>query len=293
MADIPSRVPSRVAVRRTYKLYIGGAFPRSESGRSYPVTSPAGDQLANAALASRKDVRDAVVAARKAFSGWSGRTAYNRGQILYRIAEMMEGRRAQFAEEVAAAEGVSEDRARALVSAAVDRWVYYAGWADKIGQVLGGANPVSGPYFNLSEPDPTGVVGVLAPAGSSLLGLVSVLAPVITSGNTAVLVASERAPLPAVTLAEALATSDLPAGVANILTGRLAELAPPLAGHADVNALDLAGSGTLAGELEALAATTLKRVLRPAGDDWDDPDPGLSRIRPFLEIKTVWHPIGR
>ncbi|MBE1583030.1 aldehyde dehydrogenase family protein [Nonomuraea angiospora] len=293
MADIPSRVPSRVAVRRTYKLYIGGAFPRSESGRSYPVTSPAGDQLANAALASRKDVRDAVVAARKAFPGWSGRTAYNRGQILYRIAEMMEGRRAQFAEEVAAAEGVSEDRARALVSAAVDRWVYYAGWADKIGQVLGGANPVSGPYFNLSEPDPTGVVGVLAPAGSSLLGLVSVLAPVITSGNTAVLVASERAPLPAVTLAEALATSDLPAGVANILTGRLAELAPPLAGHADVNALDLAGSGTLAGELEALAATTLKRVLRPAGDDWDDPDPGLSRIRPFLEIKTVWHPIGR
>ncbi|MFI7232174.1 aldehyde dehydrogenase family protein [Nonomuraea angiospora] len=293
MADIPSRVPSRVAVRRTYKLYIGGAFPRSESGRSYPVTSPAGDQLANAALASRKDVRDAVVAARKAFPGWSGRTAYNRGQILYRIAEMMEGRRAQFAEEVAAAEGVSEDRARALVSAAVDRWVYYAGWADKIGQVLGGANPVSGPYFNLSEPDPTGVVGVLAPAGSSLLGLVSVLAPVITSGNTAVLVASERAPLPAVTLAEALATSDLPAGVANILTGRLAELAPPLAGHADVNALDLAGSGTLAGELEALAATTLKRVLRPAGDDWDDTDPGLSRIRPFLEIKTVWHPIGR
>ncbi|MDX3105039.1 aldehyde dehydrogenase family protein [Nonomuraea angiospora] len=293
MADIPSRVPSRVAVRRTYKLYIGGAFPRSESGRSYPVTSPAGDQLANAALASRKDVRDAVVAARKAFPGWSGRTAYNRGQILYRIAEMMEGRRAQFAEEVAAAEGVSEDRARALVSAAVDRWVYYAGWADKIGQVLGGANPVSGPYFNLSEPDPTGVVGVLAPAASSLLGLVSVLAPVITSGNTAVLVASERAPLPAVTLAEALATSDLPAGVANILTGRLAELAPPLAGHADVNALDLAGSGTLAGELEALAATTLKRVLRPAGDDWDDPDPGLSRIRPFLEIKTVWHPIGR
>ncbi|MFF4614282.1 aldehyde dehydrogenase family protein [Nonomuraea jabiensis] len=293
MADIPSRVPSRVAVRRTYKLYIGGAFPRSESGRSYPVTSPAGDQLANAALASRKDVRDAVVAARKAFPGWAGRTAYNRGQILYRIAEMVEGRRAQFAEEVAAAEGVSEDRARALVSAAVDRWVYYAGWADKIGQVLGGANPVSGPYFNLSEPDPTGVVGVLAPAGSSLLGLVSVLAPVITSGNTAVLVASERAPLPAVTLAEALATSDLPAGVANILTGRLAELAPPLAGHADVNALDLAGSGTLAGELEALAATTLKRVLRPAGDDWDDPDPGLSRIRPFLEVKTVWHPIGR
>ncbi|MGP4095220.1 aldehyde dehydrogenase family protein [Nonomuraea sp. KM90] len=289
MADISPRV----AVRRTYKLYIGGAFPRSESGRSYPVTSPAGDHLANAALASRKDVRDAVVAARKAFPGWSGRTAYNRGQILYRIAEMMEGRRDQFADEVAAADGLGRGRAQAVVSAAVDRWVYYAGWADKIGQVLGGANAVSGPYFNLSEPEPTGVVGVLAPAGSSLLGLVSVLAPVIAAGNTAVLAASERAPLPAVTLAEALATSDLPAGVANVLTGRLPELAPPLAGHADVNALDLAGAGELAAELEALAATTLKRVLRPTGDDWTDPDPGLSRIRPFLEVKTVWHPIGR
>lgn len=283
----------RIAVRRTYKLYVGGAFPRSESGRSYPVTSSAGDHLANAALASRKDVRDAVVAARKAFLGWSGRTAYNRGQILYRVAEMMEGRRAQFAEEVGAAEGVGKARAQALVSAAVDRWVYYAGWADKFGQLLGGANPVSGPYFNLSEPEPTGVVGILAPTGSSLLGLVSVLAPVLTSGNTAVLVASEDAPLPAITLAEALATSDLPAGAANILTGRLSELAAPLAGHADVNALDLAGAGDLAAELEALAATTLKRVRRPGGDDWDDADPGLSRIKPFLEIKTVWHPIGR
>ncbi|MEO3873383.1 aldehyde dehydrogenase family protein [Nonomuraea sp. B12E4] len=283
----------RIGVRRTYKLYVGGAFPRSESGRSYPVTSPAGVHLANAALASRKDVRDAVVTARRAFPGWSGRTAYNRGQILYRIAEMMEGRRDQFAAEVAAAEGAGRGKAQALVSAAVDRWVYYAGWADKLGQVLGGANPVSGPYFNLSEPEPTGVVGVLAPTGSSLLGLVSVLAPVITSGNTAVLVASERAPLPAVTLAEALATSDLPAGVANILTGRVAELAPPLAGHADVNALDLAGAGALAAELEELAATTLKRVLRPGRDDWNAADPGLARIRPFLEIKTVWHPMGR
>jgi acyl-CoA reductase-like NAD-dependent aldehyde dehydrogenase len=284
---------ARIAVRRTYKLYVGGAFPRSESGRSYPVTSSAGDHLANAAQASRKDVRDAVVAARKAFPGWSGRTAYNRGQILYRVAEMMEGRRAQFAEEVAAAEGVGRARAQALVSAAVDRWVHYAGWADKFGQLLGGANPVAGPYFNLSAPEPTGVVGILAPTGSSLLGLVSVLAPVLTSGNTAVLVASEAAPLPAITLAEALATSDLPAGAANILTGRLPELAPPLAGHADVNALDLAGAGSLAGELEALAATTLKRVLRPGEQDWDDTDPGLSRIKPFLEIKTVWHPIGR
>ncbi len=206
---------------------------------------------------------------------------------------MMEGRRDQFAAEVAAAEGVKAGRAQTLVSVAVDRWVYYAGWADKIGQVLGGANPVSGPYFNVSDPEPTGVVGVLAPASSSLLGLVSVLAPVITSGNTAVLVAGERVPLPAVTLAEALATSDLPPGVANILTGRVAELAPPLAGHADVNALDLTGAGALAAELEELAAGTLKRVLRPGRDDWADADPGLSRIRPFLEIKTVWHPIGR
>ncbi|GAA3092872.1 hypothetical protein GCM10020001_005360 [Nonomuraea salmonea] len=187
-----AETPPRIAVLRTYKLYVGGAFPRSESGRSYPVTSADGSHLANAALASRKDVRDAVVAARKAFPGWSGRTAYNRGQILYRVAEMMEGRRDQFAAEVAAAEGVGADRARALVSAAVDRWVYYAGWADKISQVLGGANPVAGPFFNLSEPEPTGVVGVVAPTGSSLLGLVSVLAPVITAGNTAVLVADER-----------------------------------------------------------------------------------------------------
>ncbi|MEO3889370.1 aldehyde dehydrogenase family protein [Nonomuraea sp. B5E05] len=293
MADRTASAPARVAVRRTYKLYLGGAFPRSESGRSYPVTSSSGVHLANAALASRKDVRDAVVAARKAFPGWSGRTAYNRGQILYRIAEMMEGRRAQFAAEVAAAQGMSEARAQGVVSAAIDRWVYYAGWADKLGQVLGAANPVSGPYFNHSQPEPAGVVGVLAPDGSPLLGLVAVLAPMITAGNTAVLVASERAPLPAVTLAEALATSDLPGGVVNVLTGRLGELAPPLAGHADVNALDLAGAGGLAAELEELAAGTLKRVVRPGRhDDWSAADPGVARIRPFVETKTVWHPMG-
>ncbi|GAA5073623.1 acyl-CoA reductase-like NAD-dependent aldehyde dehydrogenase [Thermocatellispora tengchongensis] len=288
MAD----TPARIAVRRTYKLYIGGAFPRSESGRSYPVTSSRGTHLANAARASRKDVRDAVVAARKAFPGWSGRTAYNRGQILYRVAEMMEGRRAQFAAEVMAAEGIGRPRADAVVSAAIDRWVYYAGWADKITHVLGGANPVSGPYLNLSEPEPTGVVGVLAPAGSPLLGLVSVLAPVITTGNTAVVLADEHAPLPAITLAEALATSDLPPGVANILTGHLTELAPPLAAHADVNALDLTGAGDLSRALEESAAGTLKRVLRPGPADWTDPDPGTARMRPFLEIKTVWHPTG-
>ncbi|MBB4930200.1 acyl-CoA reductase-like NAD-dependent aldehyde dehydrogenase [Lipingzhangella halophila] len=284
---------ARLAVRRTAKLYVGGAFPRSESGRSYPVTSAKGQHLANAAAASRKDARDAVVAARAAFGGWSGRTGYNRGQILYRIAEMMEGRHAQFVAEVVDADGVARNKAAALVSAAIDRWVYYAGWADKFSQVIGGSNAVSGPYLNLSSPEPTGVVAVIAPPQAPLFGLVSVVAPVIATGNTAVVVASERAPLPAVTLAEVLATSDLPGGVANILTGRLSEIAPHLATHADVNALDLAGAGDLAAGLEKDAAATLKRVLRPdpAGTDWTA-DPGLTRITPFLELKTVWHPVG-
>nr|WP_312863404.1 aldehyde dehydrogenase family protein [Spinactinospora alkalitolerans] len=279
-------------MRKTYKLYVNGAFPRSESGRSYPVTSAKGEHLANAALASRKDARDAVVAARKAFGGWAGRTAYNRGQVLYRAAEMLEGRRAQFVDEVVAADGVGRGRAEALVSAAIDRWVYYAGWTDKIAQVAGAANPVSGPYFNQSAPEPAGVVAVIAPPWAPLLGLVSVVAPVIATGNTAVVVAGERAPLPAVTLGEVLATSDLPGGVVNILTGRLAELAPPLAAHADVNALDLTGAGDLAAELEEAAADTLKRVLRPEpAPDWSA-DPGTIRMTPFLETKTVWHPIG-
>lgn len=297
MAKQPSGppAPTRLAVRKTYKLYVGGAFPRSESGRSFPVTSAKGEHLANAALASRKDLRDAVVAARKAFSDWSGRTGYNRGQILYRAAEMMEGRRAQFTEEIVAADGVGRAKAEQLVSAAIDRWVYYAGWADKIPQVLGNANPVAGPYYNQSVPEPTGVVGVLAPPQAPLLGLVSVIAPVVAGGNTAVVIASERAPLPAITLAEALATSDLPAGVVNLLTGRLTELAPHLASHADVNALDLTGaaSANFAAELEEAAATTLTRVLRPeeGGSDWLA-DPGLSRIRPFQETKTIWHPVG-
>ncbi|ASU84965.1 aldehyde dehydrogenase [Nocardiopsis gilva YIM 90087] len=284
----------RLAVRKTHKLYVGGAFPRSESGRSYPVTSAKGDHLGNASQASRKDARDAVVAARKAFGGWSGRTAYNRGQILYRVAEMMESRRAQFVADVAAAAAnrASRPKAETLVSAAIDRWVYYAGWADKFQQVIGGSNPVSGPYFNQSAPEPTGVVAVIAPPQAPLLGLVSVIAPVIATGNTAVVVASERAPLPAVSLAEALATSDLPGGVVNILTGRTAELAPHLAAHADVNGLDLTGAGDLATELEESAASTLKRVLRPTdGTDWLA-DPGIGRMKPFLEIKTVWHPIG-
>ncbi|MFC6429206.1 aldehyde dehydrogenase family protein [Nocardiopsis tropica] len=293
-----SGVPARLAVRKTYKLYVGGAFPRSESGRSYPVTSSSGEHLANASLASRKDARDAVTAARKAFGGWSSRTAYNRGQVLYRVAEVLEGRREQFAAQAAAAQGLSRADADRVVSAAVDRWVYYAGWTDKFAQVLGGANPVAGPFYNHSAPEPTGVVAVFAPQDAPLLGLTSVIAPVVATGNTAVVVASESAPLAAVDLAEVLATSDLPGGVVNLLTGRVGEIGPHLASHADVNALDLAGSGDLAVEFERAAATTLTRVLRPrpapgGGEDaWLDPDPGTSRMTPFLETKTVWHPVG-
>ncbi|WP_047869395.1 aldehyde dehydrogenase family protein [Nocardiopsis sp. RV163] len=290
--------PARLAVRKTYKLYLGGAFPRSESGRTYPVTSASGQHLANASLASRKDARDAVAAARKAFGGWSGRTAYNRGQILYRVAEMLEGRRDQFAAQAAAVQGLSRDDAERVVDAAVDRWVYYAGWTDKVAQVLGGANPVSGPYYNHSAPEPTGVVAVFAPQNAPLLGLTSVVAPVIATGNTAVVVTSGDAPLAAVDLAEVLATSDLPGGVVNLLTGRVPELGPHLASHADVDALDLTGAGDLAAEFERAAADTLTRVLRPGpgsegGEDaWLDPDPGTARLKPFLETKTVWHPVG-
>jgi acyl-CoA reductase-like NAD-dependent aldehyde dehydrogenase len=282
---------ARLDVRKTYKLFIGGAFPRSESGRSYPVTGPGGALLAGAAQASRKDARDAVVAARAASRGWQAATAYNRGQILYRVAELLEGRAAQFAAEVSAAQGCSAAVARRLVAAAVDRWVWYAGWSDKIAQVAGAANPVAGPYFNFSVPEPTGVVAVVAPAESSLLGLVSVLAPVIVTGNTAVVVASEPRPLPAVTLTEVVATSDVPAGVVNLLTGRTGELAPVLAAHMDVNAIDVSGVPPEGrAELERLAAQNVKRVFAADGD-WEAP-PGTARMLAFLEIKTVWHPIG-
>ncbi|HZP50042.1 MAG TPA: aldehyde dehydrogenase family protein [Actinocrinis sp.] len=292
-AERPS-TRTRLAVRKTYKLYIGGAFPRSESGRSYEVTSAQGAFVANAALASRKDARDAVRAARSAFSGWSGATAYNRGQILYRIAEMLEGRREQFADEVSAAEGVTRDSALAQADAAIDRWVWYAGWSDKISQVRGTVNPVAGPYWNVSSPEPTGVVAVFAPERPSLFGLVSVLAPVIVSGNTAVVVAPGPTALPAITLAEVLATSDLPGGVINILTGRIAELGMPLASHLDVDALDLSGvtDPELATELERAGAQNLKRLRRPEPEpDWTA-DPGLDRIVSFMETKTVWHPVG-
>ncbi|CAL9308292.1 aldehyde dehydrogenase family protein [Streptomyces griseoincarnatus] len=283
----------RLSVFKTYKLYVGGKFPRSESGRVYEVTDAKGKWLANAPQSSRKDARDAVVAARKAFGAWSGATAYNRGQILYRIAEMLEGRRDQYVREVAEAEGLSKSRAAAQVDAAIDRWVWYAGWTDKIAQVVGGGNPVAGPFFNLSSPEPTGVVAVLAPQESSFLGLVSVVAPVVATGNTAVVIASEKAPLPALSLGEVLATSDLPGGVVNILSGRTAEIAAPLAAHQDVNAIDLAGADeVLAKELEVAAADNLKRVLRPQPvDDWSAA-PGTDRMTAFLETKTVWHPTG-
>jgi acyl-CoA reductase-like NAD-dependent aldehyde dehydrogenase len=284
----------RLAVRKTYKLYVNGAFPRSESGRTYEVADSKGHFLANAARASRKDARDAVVAARGAFGKWSGMTAYNRGQVLYRVAEVMEGRHAQFCEEVAAGEGLSHSKARAAVDAAIDRWVWYAGWTDKLAAVLGGTNPVAGPYFDFSTPEPTGVVAVLAPQQSSLLGLVSVLAPVLATGNTAVVVTSKDRPLPAVTLAEVLATSDVPGGVVNLLTGDAEELGTWLAEHADVDGIDLTGApAKRAMEFEREAAGTIKRVVRPPATepDWTA-DPGLTRMTPFLETKTVWHPIG-
>jgi acyl-CoA reductase-like NAD-dependent aldehyde dehydrogenase len=290
-APAPAPASGRLDVRKTYKLYIGGAFPRSESGRSYEVRSAGGELLANASQASRKDTRDAVVAARAATRRWSGATAYNRGQVLYRVAEMLEGRAAQFVDEVAAAEGLALAEAQDSVAAAIDRWVWYAGWSDKLAQVVGSSNPVAGPYFNFSIPCPTGVVGVIAPGDSSLLGLVSVVAPVIVSGNTCVVVASEDRPCPAVTLTEVLATSDLPGGVVNLLTGRQAELAPVLAGHMDVNAVDLSGCPLDARpELEILASNNVKRVFA-RNDDWFA-EPGIKRMTAFLETKTVWHPIG-
>ena len=287
---------ARIDVRKTYKQYIGGAFPRGESGHSYVVNDAKGAFVANASLASRKDARDAVVAARKAFGSWSGRTAYNRAQILYRVAEVMEDRRPQFVLAVQQSEGLTVARANAAVDAAIDRLVWFAGWADKLTQVVGNANPVAGPFFNLSTPEPTGVVAVLAPQGSSLLGLVSVIAPVIVTGNTAVVVSSYERPLPSITFSEVLATSDLPGGVVNILTGSAPTIAPWLASHMDVNAIDLvgvAGDAALATDLEVAAADNLKRVRRAPGaePDWAL-TPGLSTMTDFVEIKTVWHPMG-
>ena len=293
--------PRRIDVRKTYKLYIGGDFPRSESGRSYVVRASNGDPLANAVRASRKDLRDAVRAARKAAQSWADKTAMNRGQVLYRVAELMEGRRDQFVAEVATAEGPRESKARELVDRAIDRWVWYAGWADKIAQVLGSSNPVAAPYFNFTIPEPTGVVGIVAPETSSLLGLVSRLAPPLVAGNAVVVLASETRPLPAITLSEVLATSDVPGGVINILTGLRKELVPVLAAHVDVDSLDVWGvPPDLRTEVELLAAEDIKRISRrPAGVtdarfDWLD-DRAAERpewIAAWLEMKTVWHPIG-
>jgi len=283
----------RLGVRKTYKLYIGGAFPRSESGRSYPALDADGKVVARPARASRKDLRDAVRAARAAWKDWSGATAYLRGQVLYRVAELMEGRRQQFVDEVLVT-GASRTDAEREVGAAIDRWVWYAGWSDKLHHVLGTVNPVAGPYFDFTFPEPTGVVGVVAPEGPPLLGLVSRLAPVIVSGNAAVVLASERWPLPAVTLCEVLATSDVPGGVVNVLTGSTRELVPWLAGHMDVNAIDLTGvPGDLVSQAEAAAAGNVKRTVRDGSVDWF----GASAQSPyaiadFMEMKTVWHPMG-
>jgi acyl-CoA reductase-like NAD-dependent aldehyde dehydrogenase len=261
----------RLPVKKTYKLYIGGGFPRSESGRSYEVEG------ANVALASKKDVRDAVRAAREALPKWAGTTAYNRGQVLYSVAEIMEGRRAQFAELVGGDAEVDE---------AIDTWVWYAGWADKLAQVLGSSNPVAGPYFNFTVPEPTGVVGVVVPEEPPLAGLVARVAPAIIGGNALVVLASERRPLAAVTLTEVLATSDVPGGVVNVLTGRKADLAPVLAAHMDVNAIDLQGVEGDRAELERLAADNVKRVIRNGSGH------SPYHAAAFLELKTVWHPIG-
>ena len=264
---------SRLPVRKTYKLYIGGAFPRSESGRTYEAEGQ------NVARASRKDARDAVRAARGAVAKWSGATAYNRGQVLYRMAEMMETRAADLA---AVCAGEAE------VERSIDRVVWYASWADKLAQVLGGANPVAGPYFNFTIPEPTGVVAIVAPREPALEGLVSRLLPALAGGNTAVVAASHDHPLAAVELAEAVATSDMPGGVVNILTGDPAEIAPVLAGHMDVNALDLTGADAdSAAELERLAAENVKRVVRGSATGQS-----VWEIEPLVEAKTVWHPIG-
>ena len=289
---------SRLSVNKTYKQFIGGAFERSESGRSYAVTGAGGELLAHAVQGSRKDVRDAVAAARSAQAGWAGRTAYNRGQILYRVAEVMESRRDEFCAEVArAADGCADETAALEVAAAIDRWVWYAGWADKFPTVLGGANLVAGPYFNLSVPEPTGVVGIVAPDEPPLLPLVSRLAPVIVSGNTAVALASERYPLAAITLAETLALSDVPVGVVNIITGHRGELVPPLASHVAVDSLDLTGCGSEQGAAAARqAAATITRVVSASAAErqWaDEAAQSPYLIDAFCETKTVWHPKGR
>lgn len=278
----------RLEVKKTYKLYIGGAFPRSESGRTYEVTSKVGQFIANACLASRKDLKDAVVAARSAQSSWASATAYNRGQILYRIAEIMEGRRDQFIREISTADGIPFEDAEQEVLAAIDRWVWYAGWSDKLSVLAGSTNPVSGPYYNFTIPEAMGVVGALTPESNSLLGLVEAIAPIIVSGNTCIVLASSRAPLSAITFAEVMATSDLPHGVCNVLTGKKEELSSWFASHMDINGLDISGVGepSLVADIKTAGAQNLKRIHSFS------PGQNPQRILAFMEAKTIWHPIG-
>ena len=278
---------SRIDVNKTYKLFIGGAFPRSESGRVYEIKGANKKFIANPSIASRKDLRDAVVAAKAAQPGWANTTAFNRGQILYRIAEIMEGRSEQFVDEICALEGVTNKVAKSQVEAAIDTWVWYSGWCDKLSSVTGSLNQVSGPFYNFTTPEPLGVVAIFAENKPSLLGVVRTLAPVLAGGNSAVLIASENYPLPAITLSEALATSDVPGGVVNILTGKSAELAPWVGSHMEIDGVDVAGlSKKQEEELKLVGADNLKRIFR------FNPDNHPERITSFMEQKTVWHPIG-
>ena len=278
---------SRIDVSKTYKLFIGGTFPRSESGRVYEIKGANKKFIANPSLASRKDLRDAVVAAKAAQPGWANATAFNRGQILYRIAEIMEGRSEQFVDEICALEGVTSKVAKTQVEAAIDTWVWYSGWCDKLSSVTGSLNQVSGPFYNFTTPEPLGVVAIFAENKPSLLGVVRTLAPVLAGGNSAVLIASENYPLPAITLSEVLATSDVPGGVVNILTGKSAELAPWVGSHMEIDGVDVAGlSKKQEEELKLVGADNLKRIFR------FNPDNHPERIISFMEQKTVWHPIG-
>ena len=277
----------RLEVKKTYKLFIGGAFPRTESGRSYEIHDHSGEFLANVCLASRKDLRDAVVAARAAQPKWASATAYNRGQILYRIAEMMEGRRDQFASEISALDGIPTAQALKEVHTAIDRWVWYAGWSDKLASLVGSTNPVAGPFYNFTIPEPMGVIGVIAPESKTLVGFIDAVAPIIVSGNTTVALASSRGPLPAITFAEVLATSDLPAGVCNILTGKKAELAPWFASHMNIDGLDISEvEQPLLADLKVAGAENLKRIHSFSQEATPQ------RILAFMEAKTIWHPIG-
>lgn len=278
---------SRIDVNKTYKLFIGGTFPRSESGRVYEIKVANKKFIANPALASRKDLRDAVVAAKSASSGWANATAFNRGQILYRIAEIMQGRSEQFIDEICLLEGVSNKAAKLQVEEAIDTWVWYSGWCDKLSSVSGSQNQVSGPFYNFTTPEALGVVAVFAESKPSLLGVVRTLAPVIAAGNSAVLIASESYPLPAITLSEVLATSDLPAGVVNVLTGKVSELAPWVGSHMEIDGVDVAGlSKKQEDEIKLVGADNLKRIHRFSTTNHPE------RILSFMEHKTIWHPIG-